>query len=126
MHIMRDRAENITALNFAQIDENEKPCSYGEALFGGSYGLIPITTDHGIEFIDGKYLLPIADNSDDMRYIFERTSENGTRYFAVKHGLILVALVAPVNCINETFVERLRHIVAECEKTLAKKTEAGK
>ena len=97
--------------------EGEVLCDYDGPLFGGA---IPITTPHGIMFIDGKYLKPISDVDGELLNIYERKSENGNSYFAVKCGLMIVANIMPYDVLNEKFVEKLKNISAECEKALNK------
>jgi len=97
---------------------NETPCEREEAIFGK---IIPIMTSHGMEFINGNYLLPFEDADDDMLYIFERTQENGQTYFVVKQGFALVGIILPYDCINESFVKRLKNIYEQCEITLFNK-----
>lgn len=104
--------------NFEYETANERPCIIGEPLFGG---ITPITTSHGMEFIQSKYLLPFADSDDGMLYIFERTSASGRTYFAVKVGFYLVGIILPYDCIDESFVRRLREICKQCEITLSNK-----
>lgn len=117
MHITFDLNLPLN-LDFSDDTENEMQRERGEALFGA---LIPITTSHGIEFIQSKYLTPFSDSDDKMLFIYERTSEAGNTYFAVKDGLMLVGLIMPYDCINEGFVKRLRDVAEQCEITLYNK-----
>ena len=105
-------------LNVADTTPEEMPCEYGEAIFERA---IPITTSHGMEFIDKKYLSPFADADPDLLGIFERTGENGQTVFAVKQGFCLVGFIMPYDCINEKFVNRLKDICRQCEITLFNK-----
>lgn len=104
--------------------ENEAECLRSSAIFGA---LVPITTSHGIEFIQSKYLAPFADCDDNMLRIYERTNAAGMTYFAVKNGLMLVGFIMPYDCINEDFVKRLKDLAEQCEIALYhKKNEAAK
>ena len=117
MHITFDL--NLPAnFDFRDDTAEETQCKRGSPIFGG---LIPITTSHGIEFIQSKYLLPFADHDDNMLYIFERTTAAGATYFAIKDGLMLAGLVMPYDCINEGFVNNLKDICEQCEIALVNK-----
>lgn len=98
--------------------EGETECKRGAPLFNG---LVPITTTHGIEFIESKYLSPFTDADDNMIFIYERTTANGTTYFAVKDGLMLVGILMPYDCINEDFVKNIKTLYEQCEITLYNK-----
>lgn len=107
-----------SAFDYSDTTPNETPCAREDAIFGR---IIPIITSHGMEFINGNYLLPFEDADDDMLYIFERTQESGQPYFVVKQGFALVGIIMPYECINENFVKRLKNIYEQCEITLFNK-----
>lgn len=108
--------------DFSDDVKNEMQCERGAPLFGA---LVPITTSHGIEFILSKYLTPFTDNDDNMLFIYERTTADGSTYFAVKDGLMLVGLIMPYDCINAEFVKRLKDICNQCEISLHNKQTAA-
>ena len=109
-------------LDFSDYSDGETACDYDEPIFGGA---IPIKTQLGIKFIDGKYLAPLAGGDDELLYIFERTTAGGETYFAIKKGFALVAVVMPYDCINEKFVDRLKEIYEQCEISLENKNAKG-
>ena len=121
MHISFD-LKLPSNLDFSDDAEKEMQCTRGAPLFGA---LVPITTSHGIEFIQNKYLSPFSDSDDNMLFIYERTTAAGGTYFAVKDGLMLVGIIAPYDCINEEFVKRLKDIALQCEITLENKKNAA-
>ena len=108
--------------DFSDDVKNEMQCTRGAPLFGA---LVPITTSHGIEFIQSKYLTLFSDYDDNMLFIYERTNAAGETYFAVKDGLMLVGLIMPYDCINAEFVKRLKDICNQCEISLHNKQNAG-
>ena len=111
-------------VDFSDNTENETEVTRGAPIFGA---LVPITTSHGVEFIQSKYLAPYSDSDDNMLRIYERTNAAGMTYFAIKDGLMLVGLIMPYDCINEAFVKRLKDLAEQCEVTLHhKKNEAEK
>ena len=121
MHITFD-LKLPSYLDFSDYAEGETECKRGSPLFGA---LIPITTAHGIEFIQSKYLTPFTDSDDNMLFIYERTNAAGMTYFAIKDGFMLVGLVMPYDCINEEFVKRLKDLAEQCEISLENKRAAA-
>lgn len=73
---------------------------------------IPLKTSCGVEFIASQHLTPL--NSTDNLLIYERCSESGRRYFALKIGMILVGIVLPVNIINDSLVDTLNELSEQC------------
>lgn len=114
MHISRNNSFPV-GFDFSDDVPKEEQCTRGDPLFGG---IVPLTTSHGMMFIDGRYLLPFSDADDDMLFIYERTADNGQTYFAIKQGFVLVGIVMPFDCVNENFVKRFKTIYEQCEITL--------
>ena len=111
----RDVVECENALETADI----------EIGFSGTL-LLPLHTSQGIRFIDKAYLRPLADCDEDMLMFYERQTEDGDLYIAVKVGMILAATIAPFDVVNEKFVEKLQEITKDCAITLShKKTKEG-
>lgn len=86
--------------------------------FGGTL-LLPLHTSQGIRFIDKAYLRPLADCDEDMLMFYERTTTDGDLYIAVKVGMILAAVIHPLDMVNEKFVEKLREITKDCAIALS-------
>lgn len=84
----------------------------------GSRLLIPFSTMSGIKFLDSEYLAPFAGENVE---VYERTSEKGERYFAVKVGMCLRAIIMPFNAINKSFVDNIAKIYSLCQNALLKK-----
>ena len=72
--------------------------------------LIPFKASEGIAYLDKAHFAPLADLDEDMLFVFERRSEDGILYFAVKLGLEVVAVLMPNNSINKEFAEELKAI----------------
>lgn len=71
--------------------------------------VIPISTEEGILFVDIKYLAPFTDMPNgDMRLTI-RDGINGKKYVCVKFGLIAYAFIAPVDVINDEFVNKIEN-----------------
>ena len=88
--------------------------------FGGTL-LLPLHTSQGIRFIDKEYLRPLADCDADMLMFYERTTTEGDLYIATKVGMILAAVISPLDVINENFTEKLRGIARDCTVALFSK-----
>lgn len=103
-------------LSFESSIENENVCEVNPikvSINGVTY--IQILTSAGCEFIDGKYLAPLSDTNEDMLRIYERVATDGTTYFAIKEGLILIAVILPAVLLNEKTLEELKAFVQRCE-----------
>lgn len=83
--------------------------------------LKPIITSQGIEFINGEYLKPLSDISDEGLLFFERITDKGNKYFAVKQGLLIVAIIFPMRVIDEAFVKEMQAFATLCEASLHNK-----
>ncbi len=107
---------------FDDITRNEVRCERSSVeIDGGQGGLIACQTSQGIMFLDRQYLAPISDVPWNQIEIFERQTESGKIYFAVKSGLLLLALVMPYDAINEEFVDELKQLYEQCNVTLFNK-----
>lgn len=96
----------------------EMPCEFDEELF---QGLVPVQTTRGLVFIQKQYLQPFSDTPADMLYLFERHGPTGNLYFAVKVGFVLMGIIAPLDHVNEDFVNRIRRVCEQCEVALENK-----
>lgn len=81
--------------------------------------LLPLRTSEGIIFIQEKYLAPL-DNPDYMR-IYERRSRGGSVYIVAKVGMMIQAVIMPMDVVNEDFVDKLDGLTAMCRSALLKK-----
>ena len=106
------------ALDFSDNVPGELVCGMGDVIFGDA---LAISTSAGLMFIDRKYLSPFRDMQDDMLYIYERMSKSGNTYFAIKIGFSLVGIVMPYDCVNESFVEKLRKYYEQSRLALENK-----
>lgn len=80
--------------------------------------VIPISTEEGILFVDIKYLAPFTDMPNgDMRLTI-RDGINGKKYVCVKFGLIAYAFIAPVDVINDEFVNKIEKLYSQSKIAL--------
>lgn len=109
-------------INFEDTDADEKPIE-GEALsivYSGKV-LKPLQTRRGLVFIESRYLSPVL----DVLELYERITTGGTPYIVAKAGLLLQAVIMPLDVINQQFVESLQRLTEQCAVSLAlRKQEA--
>lgn len=82
--------------------------------------LIPFSTVGGIKFLDSEYLAPFAGETNEIE-VYERISEKGEPYFAVKIGMCLRAIIMPFNAVNKSFVDNIAKIYSLCKDALYNK-----
>lgn len=119
MHVA---SENIN-LNFSDTCPDEVLCEQNPiriAINGTTY--IQMLTENGCELLDSKYFAPLADANEDMVQIYQRTTESGDVYFAVKDGMFLIALIQPTLVLNEKTLEELKAFVTRCDVHMKNKT----
>lgn len=112
------------SVSFEDSIDNESICEVNPikvSINGVTY--VQVLTSTGCEFIDGKYLAPLSDTNEDMLRIYERVSADGTTYFAVKEGFILVAVILPAVLLNQKTLEELKAFVARCEVHMKNRKE---
>lgn len=83
-----------------------------EIIFGGTV-LSILETSQGIEFINSRLLVPFADEENGFE-LYERTTEAGQTYFAVKSGFLLLGLIWPVRVDLDVLKRELETWVALC------------
>lgn len=105
-------------LNAEDIDTHELPVEPGEiGIADGEMELLPIMTREGAVFIQKKYLSPLEDEAATLGFCQRRTRD-GQVYIAVKAGLLLRAIIYPVDVVNEKFMDKLEGMVRQCRRAL--------
>lgn len=83
-----------------------------------SYNSVALKTEHGVEFINAKHLMPFADyDSKDLSFSLRHT-ESGQPYFAVKNGFMLIGIIEPIKMIDKIFLEELKAFEKQVEITI--------
>lgn len=85
--------------------------------------LIPFKTSTGIEFISAKYLTPLEDIDGGLLDFYERRTKGGATYFAVKTGMLIVAIIQPAEVISAGMVAELALLAKMCETSLENKLD---
>lgn len=102
--ILLDKTEKIifTAsdlpreMNFADIADGEiiaEPAPIN--LVKDGIVMIPLIAEDELEYIDAKYLDPLADARGDLE-LYRRTTAAGRVYFAAKLGMVVVGIIQPM------------------------------
>lgn len=110
-------------LCFDDTDPGEQEVRYYD--LGISYGgkeLRLFDTPDGIAAIDEKYLAPVRDHAAYLHF-YLRTTRTGVRYFAVKDGLLLVAVIMPCDIASEAIAEEAERLAKQIKKALHAKAE---
>lgn len=81
--------------------------------------LLPLETTAGVTFIQEKYLLPL-DGLEYMR-LYERQSTSGGLYIVAKIGMILQAVIMPMDLPDKDFMEALNSLTSQCRDAMRKK-----
>lgn len=81
--------------------------------------LLPLETTAGVTFIQEKYLLPL----DGLEYMrpYERQSTSGGLYIVAKIGMILQAVIMPMDLPDKDFMEALNDLTSQCRDAMRKK-----
>lgn len=99
--------------------ESETVCQRGPmvlSIAGG--GAVPYITSQGLMFINYKHLAPLQDVEANMLEVYERINQAGQTYFAIKSGLILLAIILPYEIINQKLVDDLNSLTNMCKVAL--------
>ena len=101
--------------NFKDCDENEQLTAKStiEIAYHGK-PLILYASSQGVAFVDKRYFAPFADIDEDYLRVYERYSETGNLYFAVKNGFELVGIILPERVINKDFVDEINNVAKAC------------
>lgn len=83
--------------------------------------LLPLRTTAGITFIQEKSLAPL-ENLEYLR-LYERRLRSGGVYIVAKVGLVVQAVIMPVDVVNEDFVREMTELTELCRAALMKKGE---
>ena len=81
--------------------------------------LLALRTSAGIAFIQEKYLAPL-DNLDYMR-LYERKSRDGGVYIVAKIGMVIQAVIMPIDVVTDSFVDKLDELTRMCRDAMMKK-----
>ena len=78
--------------------------------------MLPLRTSAGITFIQEKYLSPL-DGLDYMQ-LYERKSTSGGLYIVAKIGMILQAIIMPMDLPDRDFMDALNDLTHKCRDAM--------
>lgn len=81
--------------------------------------LLPLETSRGIVFIQEKYLAPL-DNPEFMR-LYERKGTDGGVYIVAKIGMIIQAIIMPMDLPDMNLVELMEKLTYQCKAALKRR-----
>jgi len=81
--------------------------------------LLPLETSAGITFIQEKYLAPLG--SSEYMQLFERKNTGGGLYIAAKIGMMIQAVIMPMNLPDENFMDLLNHLTSQCRDAMRRR-----
>ena len=101
-------------VNFCDMDEHEQVVMPEKvALVYGGATLLPVHTSRGLRFYRDEYLGPLADERESLE-MYERIDADGRVYFALKAGMLIRAIVLPVQVVTQPFVEMVEGLAVSC------------
>lgn len=112
-------------INFDDMDNTEVMITRENMSFftqGCLYEPLRIST--GIAFIKERYLKPFSDEENGIE-LYERITENGYSYIAVKSGFCLLGIITPCDIVNVDFVKQLEILLGLSKIALLNKKSGG-
>jgi len=82
--------------------------------------LLPLETSAGVTFIQEKYLAPL-DNLEYMQ-LYERQGRDGGLYIVAKVGLVIQAVIMPMDLPNKDFMDLLKRLTDQCWDAMRRKS----
>jgi hypothetical protein len=111
------------SLNFENVIKEESVIEDNLPLLCvGRYTVKPILTKKGIVFLDADLFSPLRDTLDVLE-LWERCTDTGRVYFTVKLGFIVVAVLVPLDILDEDFVRHMELIAKESRAALKAKAD---
>lgn len=86
--------------------------------------LIPLIGRDGIIFIHSKYISPLEDEME-MLQMYERKTDTGQTYIAIKAGLLIRAVIFPIEPAYDKLVSQLHDIIRECKRAMQRPHVCG-
>jgi len=82
--------------------------------------LLPLETSAGITFIQEKYLTPL-DNLEYMQ-LYERRGQDGGLYIVAKVGMVIQAVIMPMDLPDRDFMDLLKRLTDQCWDAMQRKS----
>lgn len=113
-------AADVSCINWRDTDPSERQID-DQILHLRYEGreLLPLRTTMGVVFIQEKYLTPL-DSLEYMELFERRTSVGIGVYIVAKIGMIIQAVIMPVDVVNNNLIEQLEELTRLCRSALMK------
>ena len=117
--VFKESSPEELGMSFEDVEQYETPIQQETELELGYLGhtMLPYNTSEGIRFIDARYLEPFKGHKGGYE-LYERQSEGGDIYIAVKSGMFLIGLIRPLSITNPEFVAALDRLARLSAVTL--------
>lgn len=101
---------DVMMVNLDDVDNTECDVKYADihVTYCG-YELIPLYTSKGIVYINAMHLNPLMDAAGQLT-LHERKDDFGQVYIVAKVGLLLQAVIFPMDIIDPTFVNAITEL----------------
>jgi len=122
------------SLNFNDTDDEESLVEREQMILHyKNRSMQPIMTRSGLEFVDTAFLSPIADIMGELALYERCRAHDGQVYFVAKMGLLIEAVIMPLQLKEEDFVRTVEAVakngraafIAKKERDAQRDAEAG-
>lgn len=99
------------AFNYEDMDSGEHICDPIQMtlIYDGAV-VQPYMTSQGIKFLNQRYMQPMEDEGEMFLEVYERFTVTGQMYFAVKSGMMLLAIIQPMKILSKGFINTLQQL----------------
>lgn len=105
--LIAESLSDAMMINLDDADNTEREIEYAEAhIIYGGYELIPLYTSAGVVYINAMHLNPLMDVAGQLT-MHERKTKSGQVYIVAKVGLLLQAVLFPMDIITDHFTDTL-------------------
>lgn len=103
----------------ADVETHEKPVFYEKIqLQSCMESVITLRTSRGVVFIRGKHLRPLEAGENGETQLYERVSHSGNLYIAAKQGMMLEAIIMPMqNVLRADWLDDMQRLIGDLRQT---------
>ena len=107
------------AFSTADVEPHEKPVFYEKIQLQPCIeSVITLRTSRGVVFIRGKHLKPLEAGENGETQLYERVSRSGNLYIAAKQGMMLEAIIMPMqNVLGADWLDDMQRLLADLRQT---------
>lgn len=113
-----------TAFCYKDIENGEHICDPIQmSLIHDGAIVQPYLTSQGIKFLNQRYMQPCDDEGEMFLEVYERFTKDGQMYFAIKSGMMLLAIIPPMKIVSKKFVDTLQDLYVRSKVILESEEE---